>query len=153
MYYRTVVLQGQQTANATPILYVYKLIFCLDKVLWLSHVHMQSVPEAEAAGRQHLYGDGCFSPPPQTSVLDGLSLCLTGPVWEDMMSGCQDIYSNTSWLVVRILIVISINSSRNKWNRSWAGIFHWSWQIVLRFLRKTLLKGKWRNIRKQKWCF
>lgn len=37
-----------------------------------------------------------------------LSLCLTGPVWKDMMSACQDIYNSTTWLVVKLLIVVPI---------------------------------------------
>lgn len=45
---------------------------------------------------------------------DGLSLRQTRPVWKDMMSGCEDIYSSTSWLLVKILIVVSVNCDCKK---------------------------------------
>lgn len=49
------------------------------------------------------------SPPPQTNAPDRRSPRLTGPVWQDVMSGCQCIYCEASLLVVRI--VVSINTS------------------------------------------
>lgn len=54
-------------------------------------------------------------PPSPTNIRLRRTPSLSRSVWEDM-SGCQDIYSNTSWLLVKILIVVSINRSWNEWN-------------------------------------
>ena len=75
---------------------------------------------------------------------DGLSLSLrqTRPVWKDMMSGCEDIYSSTSWLLVKILIVVSVNCDCKKKERSETEYLSPPWQIDLRFLGKRILKMK-----------
>lgn len=45
-----------------------------------------------------------------------------GPVWTDM-SGCQGIYSSTSWFPVRTLRPVSINSAWNKCHCRWKDVY------------------------------
>lgn len=62
-----------------------------------------------------------------------------------MMSGCEDIYSSTSWLLVKILIVVSVNcdcKKKKKKERSETEYLSPPWQIDLRFLGKLILKMK-----------
>lgn len=82
--------------------------FCSHGTYGVTHCPCTHFLKAEAAGRLRLYGGaGCSPLPHDGSSSDGLCVCLTRPVWEDMMCGSEDIYSSTSacinsWLFLKV---------------------------------------------------
>lgn len=81
--------------NCTCIMSYF--FFCSHGTYGVTHWPCTHFLKAEAAGRLRLYGGaGCSPLPHDGSSSDGLCVCLTRPVWEDMMCGSEDIYSSTS---------------------------------------------------------